>query len=167
MIGECFSTLSNSSFVLRLKVSGSKICALDWEYPNKLSANFDVFCSKLISPNLSLLLIFNPLTLGCNLPFLPEDTTSTLVVRVSYPIPAFITIASVIWPFVITGLTIAPVPSPVDITLTSGNELYSDPWFATITSTILPLTTIGLNSAFLPFNISIFGFIWWFNIVEP
>ena len=98
---------------------------------------------------------------------IPEDVTSTLVVRLLYPIPALITIASVICPFVITGLIIAPVPSPVDITLTSGSELYSDPWFATMTSDILPFTIIGLNSAFLPLSISIFGLTWWFNMVDP
>ena len=37
-----------------------------------------------------------------------------------YPIPEFITIASVILPSVITGLIIAPLPSP--ITEISGRE---------------------------------------------
>ena len=54
-------------------------------------------------------------------------------------------------PFSTTGRTTAPAPEPVDITLTSGLELYSLPLFTTATSVILPPTTIGLNSANLPF----------------
>ena len=54
-------------------------------------------------------------------------------------------------PFSTTGRTTAPAPEPVDITLTSGLELYSLPLFTTATSVTLPPTTIGLNSANLPF----------------
>ena len=70
-------------------------------------------------------------------------------------------------PFLITGLTIAPVPPPVDEIINSGAELYSLPWFTTITSSIFPLTMIGFSSASLPCCIDIFGLTWWFNIVDP
>ena len=70
-------------------------------------------------------------------------------------------------PLLITGLTIAPVPVPVDVIVISGNELYCSPWFTTITSSIFPLAIIAFNSADFPFSIDIFGFTWWFNILEP
>ena len=81
--------------------------------------------------------------------------------------PVLITIALIILPFSITGLIIAPEPVPESLTITSGIELYSDPWLTTAALSTLPLTTIGLISAFLPFWILISGLTCWSNIVEP
>ena len=79
---------------------------------------------RLTSPNLSVVLIVRSLTLAANNPFFPLAFARTSVVRLLYPIPELITIVSVITPLLITGLTIAPVPVPVDITFISGKELY-------------------------------------------
>ena len=67
----------------------------------------------------------------------------------------------------ITGLTTAPAPEPVDITLISGLELYSLPLFTTATSLIFPSTTIGLNSANLPFSIETLGTTCLSKVTEP
>ena len=66
-----------------------------------------------------------------------------------------------------TGRTLAPAPDPVDITLTSGLELYSLPLFTTATSVILPFTIIGLNSANLPFSMVTLGTTSLSRVVEP
>ena len=70
-------------------------------------------------------------------------------------------------PFSTTGRTTAPAPEPVDITLTSGLELYSLPLFTTATSVILPPTTIGLNSANLPIWIDTLGITCLSNVTDP
>ena len=90
-----------------------------------------------------------------------------MVVPELYPIPVLTTITSVNFLFSITGLSIAPEPSPVDITFISGIELYSLPWFAIRTLSILPLTIIGFTDASLPEVIFTSGKFTWFNIFDP
>ena len=58
-------------------------------------------------------------------------------------------------------------PAPVDMTLTSGRELYSLPLLTTATSVTLPFTIIGLNSANLPFSIVTLGITSLSRVVEP
>ena len=89
------------------------------------------------------------------------------MVTESYPTPVFKTIACTTLPFSTTGLIVAPLPTPVDVTLTSGGELYSLPLLTTATLSILPLTIIGLNSAFSPFCIVTLGFTSLSRISEP
>ena len=81
--------------------------------------------------------------------------------------PVLVTIASITWPFSITGRTLAPAPAPVVITLISGAELYSLPLLTTATSVILPFTIIGLNSANFPFSIVTLGITSLSRVVEP
>ena len=78
-----------------------------------------------------------------------------------------VTIASITCPPWIIGRTTAPAPAPVDITLTSGLELYSLPLFTTATSCTLPFTIIGLNSANLPFSIVTLGITCLSKVFEP
>ena len=74
-------------------------------------------------------------------------------------------ITSVIFPPLITGLSIAPVPFPV--IMSSGMELYSDPVLKTCTAIILPLETTGFNCAFFPFFKVISGFLCKFKVFDP
>ena len=145
----------------------SKVNAVDWEYPDIANVREFSLDVKFSSPNLLVVLTVKLLTLAPNNPFLPDSFVSISVVKLSYPIPPLITIALVIDPFVMTGLIIAPVPVPVEITSISGMELYWDPWLVTITSSILPLLITALNSAFLPLCMDISGFTWWLRILEP
>ena len=122
-----------------------------------LNLKVSFFVDKKESPNLFALFKVKALILALNLPFLPLENAFTWVVAESYPKPVFKTIACITLPFSIIGLTIAPLPCPVDITRTSGGELYSLPLLTTATLSILPLTIIGLNSAFFPFWIVTLG----------
>ena len=165
-MGEWSVILSNSPFVL-ISNDFSRLDAVDCEYPNTPNVREFSLVVRLLSPNLSVLLTVKFLTLAPNNPLLPTTFALTSVVKLSYPIPELITTVSTIKPSLITGLTIAPVPDPVDVTSSSGNELYWLPWLVTITSSIRPLLIIGFSSASLPFCMVISGLIWWFNIVEP
>ena len=119
------------------------------------------------SPNRLALLRVKLLTLAVNPPFIPLANAFTSVSVALYPIPVLVTIASMTLPSSNTGLTTAPAPDPVDITLNSGLELYSLPLFTTTTSTILPSMIIGLNSALTPFLIDIFGITCLSRVVDP
>ena len=107
------------------------------------------------------------LTLATKEPLEPLENALTSVDTLLYPIPGFVTIASITCPFSMTGLTTAPAPVPVEITLISGLELYSLPLLTTATSVILPFTIIGLNSANLPFSIVTLGITSLSSVVEP
>ena len=98
--------------------------AVDCEYPKTPNVNDDSLDVRLRSPNLSVVFIVKSLTLAANNPFFPLALARTSVVKLSYPIPEFITIVSVMTPLFMTGLTIAPDPFPVVIILISGKELY-------------------------------------------
>ena len=78
-----------------------------------------------------------------------------------------ITIASIIFPFSITGLTTAPVPDPLSETIISGVEKYSDPWLTTAAFSSFPFTIIGFISAFLPLFILTLGLIGVLSVVDP
>ena len=140
---------------------------MSWEYPRTPNPKEFFRDVKLKLPNLSALFNFKLLTLAPKDPLDPFGITSIFVVRLLYPIPVFITIASIIWPFCIIGLIIAPDPVPASVISKSGVEKYPSPLLTTDTLSILPFTTIGLISPFLPVKISTSGFIWWFKIVEP
>ena len=79
------------------------------------------------SPNLCVVFTVRGLTLALNNPLIPVTFARTSVVRLLYPIPELIITVSVNAPLVITGLTIAPVPPPVEEMINSGAELNSLP----------------------------------------
>ena len=102
----------------------------------------------------------NSLILESNFAPDPLGTTLIEVDVLEYPIPALITLTSVIFPDVdIIGLTIAPDPDPLEsITSTSGIEKYSEPPNWILTEFNKPLIIMGFNCAFFPFFIVIKGF---------
>ena len=74
-------------------------------------------------PNLKLLLTVKDLMLDLNVALEPDGLTLIVVDVLEYPIPVFITLTSVIFPFVIMGLNSAPDPCPVEsVTIKSGIE---------------------------------------------
>ena len=70
------------------------------------------------------------------------------VLPVVYPEPLSITFIDVIVLFSNTGVSTAPIPSPINTR--SGGELYSLPTFWTNTSTIFPSLMTGVNCAWEP-----------------
>ena len=61
--------------------------------------------------------------LDLNVALEPDGLTLIVVDVLEYPIPVFITLTSVIFPFVIMGLNSAPDPCPVEsVTIKSGIE---------------------------------------------
>ena len=66
------------------------------------------------------------LTLATKEPLEPLENALTSVDTLLYPMPGFVTIASITCPFSMTGLTTAPAPVPVEVILISGLELYEE-----------------------------------------
>ena len=166
IIGECPIIWLNSPLAVVVNVF-SKLEATFWEYPKTLNFNESTLFWRNESPNLFELFKTKLLTLAVNPPFEPLANALTSVSVELYPIPVLVTIASITLPSWRTGLTTAPAPAPVEITLNSGLELYSLPLFTTTTSTTLPSIIIGLNSALTPFFIDILGITCLSNVVEP
>ena len=79
------------------------------------------------TPNLSASFTVNLLTLGAKIALDPRGLAYNVVVFALYPIPPLITTTSIIFPLEITGLSIAPVPTPESSATISGIEKYSDP----------------------------------------
>lgn len=77
------------------------------------------------SLNITLLLADRDLIFDLRTAFFPALSTDITVFEVEYPIPGLTTTTSVSFPFAITGLNFAPLPSPDAVIF--GIEKYSDP----------------------------------------
>ena len=92
--------------------------------PKPSDVSLDV---RLKSPNLSLLLTVKDLTLAPNNPLIPVTFARISVVKLPITYTRVYNYCICKNSILITGLTIAPTPPPVDDIVNSGNELYSLP----------------------------------------
>ena len=128
------------------------------------------FLSLSISfPYLWILFTLNFLIVVSNVAPNPLGETLIPVEAAEYPIPALITLTSVILPWDdITGRNIAPDPDPLlSNTSNSGAEKYSNPPNWTFTELKDPLIIMGFNWASLPVCMVISGFLSRLIVLDP